>query len=54
LVLLQVSDSRLGLPLDPRAQVRYHNHETYGFEFIDVTPEQREGVRKFCSLLAAA
>jgi CheY-like chemotaxis protein len=54
LVLLQVSDSRLGSPLDPRARVRYRNHETYGFEFIDVTPQQREGVRKFCSLLAAA
>jgi CheY-like chemotaxis protein len=53
-VLLHVSDSRLDWPLDPRAQVRYRNHETYGFEFVDVTPQQQKEVRRFCELLAVA
>jgi CheY-like chemotaxis protein len=53
-VLLHVSDSRLDWPLDPRAQVRYRNHETYGFEFVDVTPQQQNEVRRLCELLAAA
>jgi DNA-binding response OmpR family regulator len=53
-VLLQMSDSRLGSPLDPRAQVRYRNDETYGFEFVDVTAQQRDEVRRFCELLSAA
>jgi DNA-binding response OmpR family regulator len=53
-VLLQVLDSRLGSPLDPRARIRYRNHETYGFEFIDCTPQQRAQVRRLCTLLAPA
>ena len=51
-VLLRLSDSRLRSPL--RAQVRYRNDKAYGFEFVDMTPEQRDEVRTFCELLAAA
>jgi DNA-binding response OmpR family regulator len=53
-VLLRLFDSRLRAPLERRAQVRYRNNKAYGFEFVDMTPEQRDEVRKFCELLAAA
>lgn len=53
-VLLRVLDSRLNAPLEAHAQVRYRNNKAYGFEFVDITPEQREEVRRFCELLAAA
>jgi hypothetical protein len=53
-VLVRLSDSRLRSPLEARAQVRYRNNKAYGFEFVDLTPEQRDEVRTFCELLAAA
>jgi hypothetical protein len=52
-VLLQMSHSPLGIQLDPRAQVRYRNNEIYGFEFLDIAPEQRGVVRRFCKLLGS-
>jgi len=53
-VRLRVFDSRLGAPLEPRAQVRYRNDKAYGFEFVDMSWQERDEVRKFCELLGAA
>jgi len=54
LVILLLVDRRLKMPLEPRARVRYHTRDTYGFEFVDVTAEQKAEVRRFCHQLASA
>jgi len=54
LVILLLADPRLKMPFEPRARVRYHTRDTYGFEFVDVSPEQRAEVQRFCHQLASA
>ena len=53
-VLLQIVDSRLARPLEPRAQVRYREDDTYGFKFYDVSPPEQAHVRQLCSRFASA
>jgi hypothetical protein len=54
LVILLLVDRRLKMPFEPRARVRYRIRDTYGFEFVDVTAEQKAEVRRFCHQLASA
>lgn len=54
LVLLQVFDSRIGTPLEPRAQVRYCQDRNCGFAFLDISPQQHFELRKFCQSLPSA
>jgi CheY-like chemotaxis protein len=51
-VLLTLSDARLGVSLQPRAQVRHRTGTVYGFEFISLTPEMRGEIQSFCLYLA--
>lgn len=53
-VLILLSDPRFNLALEPRAQVRYQNSNTCGFEFVDVTPDVQLDVRRLCQQLASA
>jgi CheY-like chemotaxis protein len=47
-VLLQICDAERTPVLEPRARVRYQTPDTYGFEFLDLTPAQRMEVEEFC------
>jgi c-di-GMP-binding flagellar brake protein YcgR len=35
-------------PLQAKVIVRYHRESRYGFEFLDITPEQRDQIRQAC------
>jgi CheY-like chemotaxis protein len=54
LVLLQIHDAQRNLSLEPRAQVRYRNPDSYGFEFLDITSYQKAAIRQFCQEVASA
>jgi hypothetical protein len=48
----------LGLPqcdvrLELRARVRYRNADSHGFEFIDLTPDQQQELRRCLEALSA-
>jgi CheY-like chemotaxis protein len=51
-VMVRISDSRLGIPLEPRAQVRYRKGGSYGLAFFEPSPEQQANVRRFCGQVA--
>lgn len=51
-VVVRISDSRLGMPLEPRAQVRYRKGGSYGLAFFEPSPEQQANVRRFCGQVA--
>ncbi len=53
-IQVQGSDSELDFSLESHAQVRYRKEEAYGFEFCDVTPQQRVDVQRLCQRLASA
>lgn len=38
-------------PIQVRAVVRYRNGLYYGLEFVALSPEQRQAIRKFCKPL---
>lgn len=40
-----------GEPLQIKVIVRYHRESRYGFEFLDLRPEQREQIRRACQSL---
>ena len=48
-VLLLLSDPRLEVPLEPRAQVKYRRQNDYGFAFFDITATERAKVRWLCT-----
>jgi hypothetical protein len=54
IVVIRISDSRLGRPLEPRAQVRYRKGGVYGRAFFDASPEQQANVRRFCGQVVSA
>ena len=35
-------------PLQVRVIVRYHRESRYGFEFLDISPQQRDLIRQAC------
>ncbi len=49
-VLLQIVDSRLARPLEPRAQVRYREDDTYGFKFYDVSHRSKRMCASFVAV----
>ncbi len=50
--LLLVGEGRA--PLHATAVVRERHGFRHGFEFLDVTPDQRAAIREFCALLEPA
>jgi CheY-like chemotaxis protein len=53
-VVICLSDSRLQKPLSLQAQVRYHNRDAHGFEFIGVNDADKARVQLLCQKLASA
>jgi hypothetical protein len=41
-------------PIKLRALVRYRDGLRHGFEFLALSPEQREGIHRVCEALAAS
>ena len=52
-VLLTISDPPFETQLEPRAQVRYHKDNYYGFAFSDVGPTEQANVRQLCGRLVS-
>ena len=46
---LVLEERVLSLP----AAVRYHTGPLHGFEFVDITQEQRSAIRRFCQTMAS-
>ncbi len=35
-------------PVKVRVTVRHHENDRYGFQFLDITPQQRDQIRRAC------
>ena len=52
-VSLELALPLMTSPLKARALVRYRDGLRHGFEFLALTPEQREAIHRVCEMLSA-